>query len=161
MQTEAAFKRRLRSKLKETRFQQKIDSLVNLGSEPSISASLASLKNAPKVKIVPEQVEAGDCEFGRTHIIAHDITGAHFPELNVNGGKFYSRECYPGLYAAVGRVWKAGFNRVAVIGNAGTVKSWFQIYCLLQLPRCWQRRRHQIRGTPAGHGAIHLRLGRV
>eukprot|EP00978_Attheya_sp_CCMP212_P039940 scaffold212763_cov51-Attheya_sp.AAC.1 len=133
--TAAAFKSRLRNKLKKTRFQQQFDSLVNLGSKPSTSDSLASLKNALQVNIALQQVEDNDCEFARlyTHIITHDITGAHFMELNVDGGTFYSRQCDPGLYAAVGRVWKAGFNRVAVIGNEGGGKLWFQMYCLRQL----------------------------
>lgn len=56
-----------------------------------------------------------------------------FLDLSCEPSLFYARSGYQELYHCISEAWKGRKYRAALIGNAGTGKSWFQIYALKQL----------------------------
>lgn len=61
-------------------------------------------------------------------------TTKKFLSLDQHGKYLLIRPCYKGLYEAIVEAWpNNGTNRVLVNGNAGTGKSWFQMYALRRL----------------------------
>ena len=75
----------------------------------------------------------------------YDITFDHnvkfFLDLACKPKKFYVREGYKELYEYICELWGSENEHVVLLGNAGTGKSWFQVYALKQLLTCDQEKR--------------------
>ena len=56
-----------------------------------------------------------------------------FLSLQKRGRYLLIRPCYDALYEAVVKAWSSWSDRILVKGNAGTGKSWFQLYVLRKL----------------------------
>ena len=92
---------------------------------------LKALRDAQPEKVTMEQNVGSDLpELFRYHITTESSL---FLDLPCKPGRFYVRSGYKELFDHVCEEWKGKFFRVCLLGNAGTGKSWFQIYALKQL----------------------------
>ena len=74
------------------------------------------------------------CQFNRKTLFAYDLGDkAIGHELTREGTAMFAREFYPDLYEVVRLLWESKSRRVVLLGNAGTGKSWFQMYVMRQL----------------------------
>ena len=100
---------------------------VNLVSTKQLKA----LRDAQPEKVTMQQNVGSDLpELFRYHITTQNWL---FLDLTCEPGRFYVRSGYKELFDHVCEEWKGKFFRVCLLGNAGTGKSWFQIYALKQL----------------------------
>ena len=100
---------------------------VNLVSTKQLKA----LRDAQPEKVTMQQNVGSDLpELFRYHITTENWL---FLDLTCEPGRFYVRSGYKELFDHVCEEWKGKFFRVCLRGNAGTGKSWFQIYALNQL----------------------------
>ena len=99
----------------------------------SLGGQHTALKNAELETI--SVVDLGD---GASQLQACDVIGKYsnkFLDLFVlPAKKFYIRERYSALYQKMLDLWaESQCNKVTLLGNAGTGKSWFQVYVLREL----------------------------
>jgi hypothetical protein len=118
----------------------KIKSLLNVDYEidgsfqilPVETGELQSLRDAQAQSvIVPHSVGSAVPTVSRYNVKLGK-KGA-FLDLSCEPSLFYARSGYQELYHCISQAWKSNKYRAALIGNAGTGKSWFQIYALKQL----------------------------
>ena len=77
-----------------------------------------------------------------SNLIRYDILATSsepFLFLPCKPGHFYVRNKYKELYQSISDKWTSEFFRVVLLGNAGTGKSWFQVYALKCLLDCKER----------------------
>ena len=124
-------KDKLKALLKDQRLKAKVDSKFSLEHDDEGTWNLEALKNSTTMPVVATMGGEG------TPLIACHI--GHF-----EGGKFldvygrlkflYIRKGYDELYEDIQALWKTdGVNKVVLVGNAGTGKSWYQLYILMWL----------------------------
>ena len=93
---------------------------------------LQSLRDAQ-----PQRVHAGEnVGWAESELYRYNISMAGSPiflDLACEPEVFYARSGYPELFQHVARKWSEKKFRVILQGNAGTGKSWFQVYALKQL----------------------------
>jgi hypothetical protein len=101
--------------------------------DPIATTQLQSLHGAKLTKVILEN----NFGFDATGLDVYDVhvtKGSQFLQLACIPSKFYVRQGYDDLFQHVSRMWDGKeFHRVCLIGNAGTGKSWFQIYALKRL----------------------------
>ena len=103
---------------------------------------LKALRDAQPEKVTMQQSVGSDLpELFRYNISTKNYM---FLELVCKPGRFYVRSGYKELFDRVCEAWKGEFFRVCLLGNAGTGKSWFQIYALKQLLDSTQERQYDI-----------------
>ena len=110
-----------------------MDNKTTLDEQFVMSDQLAALKNAELETL--SVVDLGD---GVSQLQACDVIGKKsnkFLDLFVlPAKKFYIRERYSALYQKMLDLWaEPQSNKVTLLGNAGTGKSWFQVYVLREL----------------------------
>ena len=124
-------KDKLKALLKDQRLKAEVDSEFSLQHHKAHTWNLEALQNSTPMPVVATMGGEG------TPLIACHI--GHF-----EGGKFldifgrleflYIREGYDELYEDIQALWKTdGVNKVVLVGNAGTGKSWYQLYILRRL----------------------------
>ena len=124
-------KDKLKALLKDQRLKAKVDSKFSLEHHDERTWNLEALKNSTPMPVVAMMGGEG------TPLIACHI--GHFEGgvfLNVYGRlKFlYIRKGYDELYEDIQALWKTdGADKVVLVGNAGTGKSWYQLYILRRL----------------------------
>ena len=124
-------KDKLKALLKDQRLKAKVDSKFSLEHHDERTWNLEALKNSTPMPVVATMGGKGApliaCHIGH-------FEGGKF--LNVYGRlKFlYIREGYDELYEDIQALWKTdGADKVVLVGNAGTGKSWYQLYILRRL----------------------------
>ena len=124
-------KDKLKALLKDQRLKAKVDSKFSLEHHDERTKNLEALKNSTPMPFVATMGGEGTplitCHIGH-------FEGGEF--LNVYGRlKFlYICEGYDELYEDIQALWKTdGANKVVLVGNAGTGKSWYQLYILRRL----------------------------
>ena len=111
------------------------------------STQLKALRNAQVVPIgfdgiVGEGSQLYGCDVGKLDF---------FLRLSSVVDQFYIRDGYDALFAKIKSCWQVkGRKRVTLIGNAGTGKSWFQVYVLQELLR-----------DPSGYNFIVRHVGKT
>ena len=124
-------KDKLKALLKDQRLKAKVDSKFSLEHDDASTWNLEALKNSTPMPVVATMGGEG------TPLIACHI--GHFEGgvfLNVFGRLtfLYIRKGYDELYEDIQALWKTdGANKVVLVGNAGTGKSWYQLYILRRL----------------------------
>ena len=124
-------KDKLKALLKDQRLKAKVDSKFSLEHDDASTWNLEALKNSTPMPVVATMGGEG------TPLIACHI--GHFEGgvfLNVFGRLtfLYIRNGYDELYEDIQALWKTdGANKVVLVGNAGTGKSWYQLYILMRL----------------------------
>ena len=124
-------KDKLKALLKDQRLKAKVDSKFSLEHHDERTWNLEALENSTPMPVVATMGGEG------TPLIACHI--GHFEGgdfLNVYGRlKFlYIRKGYDELYEDIQALWKTdGADKVVFVGNAGTGKSWYQLYILRRL----------------------------
>jgi len=125
-------KEKLKALLKDQRLEAKVDSTFGLVEHHNaLTWNLEALKNSTAVPVVATMGGEG------TPLIACHV--GHFEGqvfLDVYGRmKFlYIRKGYDELYEDIRTLWKTeGADKVLLMGNAGTGKSWYQLYILRRL----------------------------
>ena len=127
-------KDKLKALLKDQRLKAEVDSEFSLQHHKARTRNLEALKNSTPMPVVATMGGEG------TPLIACHI--GHFEGgkfLNVYGRlKFlYICEGYDELYEDIQALWKTDganrANKVVLVGNAGTGKSWYQLYILMRL----------------------------
>ena len=124
-------KDKLKALLKDQRLKAKVDTKFSLEHHDEHTWDLGALRNSTPMPVVATMGGEG------TPLIACHI--GHF-----EGGKFldvygrleflYIREGYDELYEDIQALWKTdGADKVVLVGNAGTGKSWYQLYILRRL----------------------------
>ncbi len=104
------------------------------------TAQLRSLHTAQPHTI--EVNDANDIESEANILTRYDIevdlgSRGAFLDLVCGPKRFYVRQGYDELYEYVAEYWQSQDQyRVVLLGNAGTGKSWFQVYALKQLLNC-------------------------
>ena len=124
-------KDKLKALLKDQRLKAEVDSEFSLQHHKAHTWDLEALRNSTPMPVVTTMGGEGmpliTCRIG------------HF-----EGGKFlgiygrleflYIRKGYDELYEDIQALWKTdGANKVVLVGNAGTGKSWYQLYILRRL----------------------------
>lgn len=102
---------------------------------PQEKKQLQSLRDSvPTLVETPQQSNVGaDLPKLLRHDIAMDAPFSNFLGLMCEPPCFYERSGYAELYQHVAQKWEGKRPRVVLLGNAGTGKSWFQIYALKKL----------------------------
>ena len=124
-------KDKLKALLKDQRLKAEVDSEFSLEHHKAHTWNLEALKNSTPMPVVATMGGEG------TPLIACHI--GHFEGgvfLNVYGRLefLYIRKGYDELYEDIQALWKTdGANKVVLVGNAGTGKSWYQLYILRRL----------------------------
>eukprot|EP00980_Cylindrotheca_fusiformis_P025364 scaffold13519_cov99-Cylindrotheca_fusiformis.AAC.2 len=123
---------RIKSSLKDARYGAWVDKKT-IREQFDMSDQLAALKNAE-----PETISVVDLGGGASQLQACDVIGKDsekFLDLYyLPAKKFYIRERYSALYQKMLDLWaEPQTNKVTLLGNAGTGKSWFQVYVLREL----------------------------
>jgi hypothetical protein len=100
--------------------------------EDLLTTQLRSLRDAP-----PQCVDAGEnIGLEEPELYRFDISMEGKPvfmDLPCEPGVFYARSGYLELYNHIASQWNSKRFRVILQGNAGTGKSWFQMYALKRL----------------------------
>ena len=124
-------KDKLKALLKDQMLKAKVDSKFSLEHHDECMWNLEALKNSTPMPFVATMGGEGTplitCHIGH-------FEGGEF--LNIYGRlKFLCiREGYDELYEDIQALWKTdGANKVVLVGNAGTGKSWYQLYILRRL----------------------------
>ena len=127
-------KDKLKALLKDQRLKAKVDSTFSLQHHDERTWNLEALKNLTPMPVVATMGGEG------TPLIACHI--GHFEGgvfLNVYGRLKFLYICkgYDELYEDIQALWKTdGADKVVLVGNAGTGKSWYQLYILRRLLKC-------------------------
>ena len=123
---------KIKSDLRKPRVGSFMDKFSKLTYEPVISDELQELKNA----------EAHPIDFGQTTGEGSQLFGCNVDRTSEFLGlqsvlkKFYIRDGYDALFNKILTCWQDEMeSKVTLIGNAGTGKSWFQVYVLRELLR--------------------------
>eukprot|EP00980_Cylindrotheca_fusiformis_P021612 scaffold8462_cov107-Cylindrotheca_fusiformis.AAC.2 len=124
---------RIKSSLKDARYGARVDNRTTLDEQFGMSDQLAALKNAE-----PETISVVDLGDGASQLQACDVIekdSKMFLDLYyLPAKKFYIRERYSALYQKMLDLWaEPQTDKVTLLGNAGTGKSWFQVYVLREL----------------------------
>ena len=100
--------------------------------EPFGTGELQSLRDSQsQAVIVPHSVGSAVPTISRYNVKL--VNKGAFLDLSCKTSLFYVRSGYQELCQCISEAWKSDRYRVALLGNAGTGKSWFQIYALKQL----------------------------
>ncbi|KAL3904351.1 MAG: hypothetical protein SGILL_010103, partial [Bacillariaceae sp.] len=99
---------------------------------PLETGELQSLRDAQAQAVIVPHSVGSDVPTMSRYDIKLGKEGA-FLDLSCEPSLFYARSGYQELYHCISAAWKSKKYRAALIGNAGTGKSWFQIYALKQL----------------------------
>lgn len=124
-------KDKLKALLEDQRLEAKVDSTFSLEYDNARTWNLEALKNSTAMPVVATTGGEG------TPLIACHV--GHFKGqifFDVYGRlKFlYIRQGYDELYEDMVALWRTdGVNKVLLVGNAGTGKSWYQLYILRRL----------------------------
>lgn len=90
---------------------------------PGLTAELRKLKEAQLKQVEDSTLSYLDVDVGL------GMFG-----LTTDIKKLYIRQGFQSLYDLLGRIWRSEEpHRVGLIGNAGTGKSWYQVYVLRRL----------------------------
>ena len=93
---------------------------------------LRSLRNAQPYRVgASENVGTAESQVYRYDVSMTD--SPFFLDLACESEVFFARSGYRELYKHVACKWREKKFRVILLGNAGTGKSWFQVYALKQL----------------------------
>jgi len=101
-----------------------------------LSNQLITLKSAVAQPIDVDQAGEGSKLFGCSVVPANDAVRSVKGFLGLSSvlNKFYIRDGYDALFDKIKECWKnPNKQRVTLIGNAGTGKSWFQVYVVRRL----------------------------
>ena len=124
-------KDKLKALLKDQRLKAEVDSQFSLEHDDASTWNLEALKNSTPMPVVATMGGEG------TPLIACHIghfEGGEFLDVYGRLKFLYIRKGYDELYEDIQVLWKTdGANKVVLVGNAGTGKSWYQLYILRRL----------------------------
>lgn len=129
--SDQGIKDKLKALLDDSRLEADVDSTLSLKHDKALTWNLEALKNSTAVPVVGTTGGEG------TPLIACPV--GHFRGevfLDVYGmfNFLYIRKGYDELFEDIRTLWKTkGVTKVLLVGNAGTGKSWYQLYILRRL----------------------------
>ena len=127
-------KDKLKALLKDQRLKAEVDTKFSLEHHKARTWNLEALKNSTPMPVVATMGGEG------TPLIACRIghfEGGEFLDIFGRLEFLYIRKGYDELYEDIQALWKTDganrANKVVLVGNAGTGKSWYQLYILRRL----------------------------
>ena len=127
-------KDKLKALLKDQRLKAKVDSKFSLEHHDEGTWDLGALRNSTPMPVVTTMGGEGTplitCRIGH-------FEGGDFLDVYGRLKFLYIRKGYDELYEDIQALWKTDganrANKVVLVGNAGTGKSWYQLYILMRL----------------------------
>jgi hypothetical protein len=142
VQRDEAIKAKLKTLVLKSWLLDEIDAKFSFGRNEQVTQDLVALKGAKPLSTNP--VNNGEGPLPTKYDLELERGGC-FLGVPVLLSEYYTRDGYDDLYEDVKALWEDPLTKhVLLLGNAGTGKSWFQIYVLMRLLQAQEKMEYKL-----------------